>query len=192
MPDTRRLEYRPLSTLKANPRNPKGHDLDTINTSVARFGLIDIIAVDDRTGYIVSGHGRTETLQAAKERGDNPPDGIRVEHDEWLVPVIVGWQSEDDLEAVAALITLNRTTELGGWVDESLLGLLDELRAVDAIEGVGFSDDDIAALRERVDVPDFEPDDSAIDRLDRRSVTDCPKCGYTFTPVTRSIVDDDG
>ena len=42
------------------------------------------------------------------------------------------WSSRSDTEAGAALIALNRTTELGGWVDEELdhlRELLDTLTA---------------------------------------------------------------
>lgn len=131
--------------LRPDPRNPKAHDLETIDASVGRFGIIDTIATDGRTGYIVSGHGRTKTLTAMKARGESPPEGVILDKDgEWLVPVAVGWSSRTDAEAAAALIALNRTTELGGWVDESLLALLDELG--DDLDGVGFTEADREAL----------------------------------------------
>lgn len=149
--DPRRIEYRPLSELKANPRNPKSHNLDLIDSSLGRFGFVDPIAVDGRTGFIISGHGRTATLRAMRERGESAPDGVRLAPDgEWLVPVAAGWSSRTDSEASAALIALNRTTELGGWVDESLLELLEELEATgadDALDGVGFGEKEIEDLR---------------------------------------------
>ena len=40
---------------------------------------------------------------------------------------MTGWSSRSDTEAGAALIALNRTTELGGWVDEELIRLLTDL-----------------------------------------------------------------
>ena len=40
---------------------------------------------------------------------------------------MTGWSSRADTEAGAALIALNRTTELGGWVDEELIRLLTDL-----------------------------------------------------------------
>lgn len=145
----RRTEYKPLRELKANPANPKGHDVETINDSVTRFGYIDSVVIDERTGYLISGHGRHKTLQAMHERGAEPPDGILVGPDgDWLVPVQVGWSSRTDTEARAALIALNRTTELGGWVDESLLEILDDL---DNFDGVGFEVEDLDDLRLRLD-----------------------------------------
>lgn len=145
----RRTEYIPLDHLRADPANPKAHNVDVIDASIGRFGIIDQIVRDDRTGYIISGHGRDETLRRMRDRGDNPPEGIRVDASgNWLVPVIVGWASRTDAEARAALIALNRTTELGGWVDEALLDLLDNL---DDFTGVGFSEDDTDDLRARLE-----------------------------------------
>lgn len=151
--DGRRTEYLPLAGLEADPRNPKAHDLDTIDASVGRFGIIDPIVRDDRTGRLISGHGRAATLRAMQERGEAPPDGVRVDAEgNWLVPVTVGWASRTDTEAHAALIALNRTTELGGWVDDELLGLLDELSAQDGgLDGVGFPTEDIEDLRSRLE-----------------------------------------
>lgn len=144
----RRTEYLPLSELKPDPRNPKNHSLETIDASIGRFGMVEAIVRDDRTGYIISGHGRAETLRRMAERGESPPEGIEVtESGEWLVPTFTGWASRTDTEAAAALIALNRTTELGGWVDEALLDLLDDLSAMDdGLEGVGFSDADLEHL----------------------------------------------
>src|SRR3990170_3325852 len=141
----RRTEYIPLDHLQADPANPKAHDGDAIDASIGRFGIIDQIVQDDRTGFIISGHGRDESLRRMRDRGDNPPEGIRVDAGgHWLVPVIVGWASRTDAEARAALIALNRSTELGGWVDEALLDLLDNL---DDYTGVGFTEDDTDDLR---------------------------------------------
>ena len=145
----RRTEYLPLDHLQPDPANPKGHSVETIDASIGRFGVIDQIVRDDRTGYIISGHGRHETLTAMRNRGEHPPEGVRVDAGgHWLIPVIVGWASRTDAEARAALIALNRTTELGGWVDDSLLDLLDNL---DDFTGVGFSEDDTDDLRARLE-----------------------------------------
>ena len=149
----RRTEYLPLDHLTPDPSNPKGHSVETIDASIGRFGVIDQIVRDDRTGYIISGHGRHETLTAMRDRGEHPPEGVRVDAGgHWLIPVIVGWASRTDAEARAALIALNRTTELGGWVDDELLGLLDDLGAggEHGLLGVGYGDDDIEALRTRL------------------------------------------
>lgn len=169
----RSIEYRPLKSLKTNPDNPKAHSDATITESINRFGYIEPIVVDGRTGLIISGHGRTDALRRAEAAGGDPPEGVLVgERGEWLAPVVAGWESTDDVEASAALIALNRTTELGGWVDETLLAALDALADQEGgLVGVGYEPDDIAALRlaleggdgehpeytRRADIPHYEP-----------------------------------
>lgn len=153
-PAPRRTEYLPLEDLQPDPRNPKAHDLGVIDASVGRFGMIDQVVRDDRTGYIISGHGRTKTLRAMRERGESAPEGVQVTEDgTWLVPVTVGWSSRTDAEAGAALIALNKTTELGGWDDEALLDILDDLASEDGagLDGVGFEFAEIEGLRSYLD-----------------------------------------
>lgn len=174
VPDHRTLEWVPLGTLAENVRNPKAHDTELIDASVTRFGFVEPIVVDGRTGQIISGHGRTKTLRAMHSRGDVPPEGIRTtDAGEWLVPVATGWASANDSEANAALIALNRATEVGGWVDEELLGILSELSDY---TGVGFDDHDIDDLDSAVAAAnaadgndDRDPDDVPSVRLQPRS-----------------------
>lgn len=146
--DPRQVSYLALDELVGDPRNPKAHDLETIDASIGRFGVLDLIVKDERTGYIISGHGRKSTLESMQERGESPPEGVKIAEDgSWLVPVVTGWASRTDTEAAAALIALNRTTELGGWVDEELLDLLELLGdEEDGLVGVGFTDEDREAL----------------------------------------------
>lgn len=162
----RRIENVALAALVPDPRNPKAHAVETIDASVGRFGYIEPIILDGRTGYIVSGHGRTKALKEMQERGEHPPEGVLTDAatGEWRVPVVIGWASRTDTEAHAALIALNRTGEMGGWVDDALLAMLDDLSVEDdGLLGVGYGEDDIAALRERLDSlgTDGETDDEA-------------------------------
>lgn len=142
------IEYRPLASLIVNPRNPKAHDTQAVAASVSRFGFIEPIVVDERTGFIISGHGRRRSLLESQINGDPVPEGVTLADDgDWLVPVVTGYSSRDDNEATGALIALNRTNELGGWVDDELLNLLETLGQVDdGLEGVGYTDGDITAL----------------------------------------------
>lgn len=170
-PNLRRIEHRPLVELSPNPRNPKDHSVETIDASVGRFGFVEPIIIDGRTGHIISGHGRTKALRAMFERGETPPEGVQVNDDgEWLIPVVAGWASRTDTEANAALIAFNRTSEVGGWVDDALLELLDELsQAEDGFEGVGFTQRDrdaLDALLHETGGEDDEPlDDDEFDDL---------------------------
>jgi len=157
MPD-RTLTYFPLAQLQADPANPKAHALDTIGESIGRFGYVEPIVLDERTGFIVSGHGRTKALRDAKGRGEAPPEGVQIgERGEWMVPVVGGWASRNDAEARGALIALNRTGELGGWDDEQLLAILERLSAEDSLVGVGYDEDDLKDLRKLLaDQPDLD------------------------------------
>lgn len=169
----RRIEYVPLSELVLDESNPKAHDTDLIGDSVGRFGYVEPIVEDGRTGKLISGHGRTATLQAMHAEGQAPPDGVTVDPDgNWLVPVSRGWSSRSDSEARAALIALNRTGEVGGWVDESLMDLLSRLGEDEnsGLLGVGFSEDDLDDLRAMLEERGFDeegdsdwPDPNAVD-----------------------------
>lgn len=191
--DPRRIEYLALADIEPDSRNPKAHDVDTIDESVGRFGVLDLIVRDERTGKIVSGHGRHKVLNAMQARGEEPPEGIKTDDaGDWLVPVVTGWASRTDSEAAAALIALNRTTELGGWVDDSLLELLDELGDIDdGLVGVGFDANSLDELHESLEVPDFQPDESGAVQLAQKSITTCPNCGHDFEPVTRTVREED-
>jgi DNA modification methylase len=124
-----------------------------------RHGYVAPMIVDERTGRLVAGHGRLESLQKAKAEGREPPDRVRVRGRDWLVPVVRGIAFADDREAEAYLLADNQTTILGGWDDSELREIIEELGKADALEGTGFEDmfqeqfgidqDDFAALIDR-------------------------------------------
>jgi hypothetical protein len=149
MSDDRRTEYMDLDLLTEDPANPKDHDMALLGQSVGRFGFIEPMVLDERTGYLISGHGRRASLLQMRDSGEAPPDGVLLgEQGTWLAPVARGWSSRSDTEAHAALAALNRIGEQGGWNDGALLSLLDELTGAEAgLVGVGFNDTDVAVLR---------------------------------------------
>ena len=75
-----RVEYLPLSTLKPARRNPKRHSVVTVAKSMARFGYVAPMVLDERTGRLVAGHGRLESLKKAKAEDKQPPGRIRVQN----------------------------------------------------------------------------------------------------------------
>ncbi len=140
-----RIEYVPLAELQRAPRNPKEHDLGAIHQSINRRGFVMPILLDERTGRIVAGHGRLETLIQKKQSGENPPARIqKTPSGDWAVPVIRGIQFKDDLDAEAYLVADNQTTILGGWNVPELTTLLTDLKGADLLEGVGFTAEDLA------------------------------------------------
>lgn len=174
---TRNVTYLPLADLETagDDRNPKDHDVDAIARSLTRFGVVDAIAtLDARTERIVAGHGRVEALARLRDAGHDPPDGVAVDDDgAWSVPTVVGWASNDDLDSAGALIALNRSTELGGWVDESLLDLLDVLAADDSLHAVGFDTSALDQLRHRIDPTADMSGESKLDGLTLQVVVEC-------------------
>jgi len=138
-----RIEYMPLSEIKRAPKNPKGHDLGAIHQMIGKYGYVDSMILDERTGQLVSGHGRLDTLEQLKRSGDAPPARIEVRDGEWYVPVTRGIRFESDEQAQAYLIGANRSVELGGWDENALVEILKSLDGVGMLDATGFSQSDI-------------------------------------------------
>lgn len=145
----RRLEYMPVTDLPDDDRNPKLHAEADLDASIDRWGYTEPVLLDERTGRLISGHGRKAALLRAQDAGQHPPDGIAVNDvGEWLVPVVRGWASRSDNEAAAYLAAANQLTMAGGWDDQGLLDLLDTASGNDlGLTGTGFNDGDMDVLR---------------------------------------------
>lgn len=162
--EERRIEYLPLDEVPSALKNPKRHDDELLDASFGRFGVVDIPVVDERTGRLVSGHGRRDTILRARDSGAPPPDGVRVREDgTWLVPVVRGWASVDDDDAHAAGVAMNRASEAGGWDDREVTELLRELNEHDPLAGLvgtGYDEMNLAALlmttRTAAEIEDFD------------------------------------
>lgn len=181
MKNERRIEYMPLSKLAKSgaKRNPKEHDIGAISVSVEKHGYVEPIVMDDRTSRLVAGHGRIETLQALKKEKKTPPDGVKVEKGEWLVPVARGWASKNDAQAEAYLLASNRLVELGGWNIDELEAVLSDLATDKALDGSGYDGDDLDRLLsapeivgggtnprdEWTDMPEFDNDIGSFRKL---------------------------
>lgn len=141
----RTIELLPIDSIPDAPRNPRIHDTATLDASLGRFGFIEPIVLDERTGRLIAGHGRKQQLIASQLAGDTPPEGVELSDDgRWLVPVVRGWASRDDAEAEAAQIAVNHQ---GSWEPQGLVAMLDDLSQLDdGLLGIGFTSDDITAL----------------------------------------------
>lgn len=185
MPSTKQRprwqEYMPIDELVEAARNPKGHDDQLIGESFERFGFIEPIVMDERTGRLVAGHGRLHRLLREHGEGREPPEGVTRGRDRrWRVPVDRGWSSIDDEEAFAAGVVLNRAGERGGWKRDELGGLLDELRAGRGLAGVGYTPGDVDDLLKSLAPPvapdEFQPVPDVLPTEHQ-----CPKCGYEWS-----------
>jgi hypothetical protein len=147
----RQIEYLDLLAIRDNPDNPKRHETGGIGQSMTRFGLIDVAVRDDRTGMLVAGHGRIRSLREAQEAGGPAPDGVTVTDDgQWLVPVVTGWSSWDDAEALATGIALNTYVERGDWDLPKLADILDRQRDGGGLAGLGYEDRDLVDFRRQI------------------------------------------
>ena len=81
-----------------------------------------------------------------------------------MTEVPVWWFHGTDLDATAFAIADNRTHEFAEWNDAELVKLLEHLKKEDALDGVGFDQDDIDALVEQLrDEIDNQLDDEGPD-----------------------------
>jgi hypothetical protein len=134
------IEYVPLSQIITWPRNPKDHDIPLITQSMFRFGFINPLIVDERSGQLVAGHGRLESLNNMMLDRAEPPDRVRVsESGEWLVPVLRGVQFANQAEAEAYALADNQLTIVAGWNEAELGRVLADLSEVYAEEGLGWT-----------------------------------------------------
>ncbi|MBL8738506.1 MAG: ParB N-terminal domain-containing protein, partial [Planctomycetes bacterium] len=122
----------PIDSLVMDPSNVRTHDvrnLDAICASLRRFGQAEPLVVQRGTGRIIGGNGR---LQAMRQLGWTECEVVELEM--------------DDLQATSLSIALNRTAELAGWDEPALAKLLQQLKAEDSLDGVGYSTEDLDAL----------------------------------------------
>ena len=195
------LVERDITSLRPYERNARTHSkkqVKQIAASIERFGFTNPVTIDERTGLIAAGHGRYELLTAMKADGAKPPEGVEeVDDDEglhWLVPVVRGWASKDDAEALAYLIADNRQTELAEWQHPELADLLTPVSTTDkGLAGTGFTPRELTGL---LAAPPEEPHGQTENSYDQRAdnyrnkqvrsiIFDYPVEEYEF--VTRAV-----
>jgi len=122
----------PLASLHLDPANARTHppeNVQAIKASIARFGQVEPLVRQESTGRLIAGHGR---VQAMRELGIAEADVVDV--------------AVDDLTATALGIALNRSAETAEWNLPALGALLESLQAEGALDGVGFSDEELGDL----------------------------------------------
>ncbi len=124
------VELVPISKLFCSPSNPRLNDqaVPHVAASLRRFGWQQPI-VARRSGEVIAGNTR---LKAAQSLG--------------MTEVPVWWFDGSDIDAVSFAVADNRTHEFAQWNEAELSRLLEELKKEDALDGVGFSEDDLDAL----------------------------------------------
>lgn len=116
------IEHWPVERPKVNPRNARTHSkkqIGQISASIARFGLVTPILVDEND-VIIAGHGRFE---AARQLGYETVPVIRLTH-------------LDEVQKKALAIADNKIASNAGW---NLEILADELKLIaDLSAGLDF------------------------------------------------------
>jgi hypothetical protein len=131
------------STLVLNPNNPNRHSDEQIRLLagiIKHQGWRWPIKVSNRSGFVVSGHGR---LVAAQKLG--------------LDQVPVDYQDYDsEADEWADLIADNRIRELATWDDSLLTNEIERIRnaGID-IEITGYTDEALAELMGKYSVPEI-------------------------------------
>ncbi len=133
--DTLSMEWVPRDRLFCSLANPRHNEeaVPHVVASIRRFGWQQPV-VARPSGEVIAGNTR---LKAAHELG--------------LEEVPVAWFDGSDIEATAYAIADNRTHEFAEWDEPALAQLLEQLRAEDALDGVGYSEEDIDALLAELD-----------------------------------------
>ncbi len=150
----------PLERLQPDPANARLHgpvNLDAIKASLARFGQAEPLVVQAGTNRLIAGHGRLAAMQAL---GWTECDVVEL-------PI-------EGIDAAALGVALNRTAETAEWDTAALTAILEQLRAEDALDGVGFSPADIDSLLEELgqktprEVDDQGPEPPPVHPVSRR------------------------
>lgn len=125
------IEIRPIKdirTAKYNPRKISDGQLVSLKQSIERFGFVDPVIVNDRTGVLVGGHQR---IKAAKELGLKQ------------VPVVA--VNLDEAEEKALNVALNKIS--GEWDLDLLRGVLEDVQASGLdLSLTGFTEEEWSAM----------------------------------------------
>ena len=119
----------PIDCVELHPRNPRRGDVAAVAASLARFGQVKPIVVQRGTGFVIAGN---HVLRAAHSLG-------------WT-EIAANVEDLDDAEAIALMLSDNRTADLGGYDDSLLAAILAEQQAEDNLAATGYDVDDVAAL----------------------------------------------
>lgn len=145
-----RIEYESLRALAAKPAklNPKSHHIAGIASAFAAVGFVDPPILDERTGRLVHGHGRVETLLAGLDAGEQPPERVELAPggDDWLVPVVRGVAFANDKAAGAYAIGANQLTIAGGFDEAMLAEVLASIKGSAEARATGMTAEEIDAL----------------------------------------------
>jgi ParB-like chromosome segregation protein Spo0J len=156
------LEIRvlPIDQLKPAPYNPRkpvrpgSPAYRKLKASLAKFGLVEPLVWNERTGHVVGGHARLAIL---KELG--------------VTEVPVSVVRLDDARERALNVVLNNQEAQGRYDPAKLAALLEELEGLPELDLTGFDAGTLATLRMEPAAEPIEPETDS-DRVEITLVTD--------------------
>lgn len=125
----RRARIEDLILDPANARTHGSENLAAIEGSLRRFGQAEPLVIQASTQRVIGGNGR---LAVMRQLGWAECDVVELD--------------VDDLTATSLGIALNRTSELAAWDEGALAKLLASLRDQQALDGTGYSPEQVDAL----------------------------------------------
>ena len=144
-----------VDTLRPFPDNPRLHDEDTIQESLALHGQYAPLKAQRSTRYLLGGHG---TFDQAVALG-------------WSHVAIV-WVDCDDIEARQIVAVDNRSSDRASYDQGLLLSLMTPLEDAGLLAGTGWQADELAAIRDDVAQPLVFEDPVNVDEDDPGSLPD--------------------
>ena len=153
----------PVGDLALLPGNPRQGDIGAVAESMKVNGVYQPIVVNrgTHTGRpleVIAGNHRA---QAAQQLGLD------------TIPAVI--LDVDDEQAARIALADNRTSDLADYDTDALLVMLQSLPD---LAGTGYDGDDLDALLQDAEVPDFAPDESGMNSLDSLDPKPCQQCGY--------------
>ena len=158
-----KLENRKISELKPmkdNPRKISDEQLKMLEKSIDKFGYIEPIVWNRKTGNVISGHQRLKVLMS---KGMKEVEVVSVELDE--------------SQEKALNIAMNKIS--GDWDFSKLNNILKELKKIDEelFELTGFNELLINIDKEHI-INNF--DEKEIDIDDIKFKNECPRCHFKW------------
>lgn len=152
-----------VEELRPHPQNPRVNELGTIRDSIDANGFYGALVVNKPTGHILAGNHRYKAA---------------VEQDIKVLPVI--FVDVDEATALRIMSADNRTSDIGGYDEEKLVSLLDQIKAETSLVGSGYSDFDFQEMMRAIEARDPLPPEDFESFNEVSTSNQCPKCGYEF------------
>lgn len=137
-----RIDYVPVDSIKVHPENPRRGNVEVIEESISRNGVYQPVVAQRSTGHIIVGNHRYLAMRA---------QGLKE------IPVI--WRDLSDEDVLRIMLVDNRSSELGEFDLEQLVGILDDLQG--DLVGTGYTEDsldDLTAYLEATRLSDLVPE----------------------------------